>query len=71
MEGDTMNDYLRCTDCGRETNVTAESLYESFGKTKAGKWRKRRGWLKVLSFTVTHWLCDDCLTVAEIEQAAE
>lgn len=62
-----MGNYLRCTQCGRETNVTAESLYESFGKTKAGTWRKRLGWLKALSAVVTDWLCDDCLTIAEKE----
>jgi hypothetical protein len=65
-----MNDYLRCTDCGCETDVTAESLYESMAKTKRGTWRKRSGWMKVLATLVSEWRCNHCLTSAEQEYEA-
>lgn len=59
------DDFLACTDCGATTDVTAESLYESMGRTKKGTWRKRRGWMKALHRVVAEWLCNDCLTRAE------
>lgn len=61
------DDFLRCTECGATTDVTAASLFESMGKTKKGTWRKRRGWLKAMTALVADWLCDDCLTKVEAE----
>lgn len=61
------NDYLRCTECRAETNTKASDLYESMGKTKAGKPRKRTAWIKTLGTLVSGWLCDACLTRAERE----
>lgn len=62
------DDLLRCTECGAETNTSAGDLFESMGRTKAGKWRKRSRWLKTMAALVEGWLCDDCLTKAEAEQ---
>lgn len=64
-----MADYLICTDCGKETDTTVDSLYEPMSRTKAGKRRKRTGWLKTLNDLVCNWRCNGCLDHAEAEMA--
>lgn len=55
------DDFLRCVDCGAKTDVTAQSMFDRMGTTKAGKPRKRSGWLKTLGAIVEEWRCNRCL----------
>jgi len=56
-----VSDFLRCTQCGAATDVSASSLYDTLGKTKRGTWRKRNGWRRSLAALVTDWRCHSCL----------
>lgn len=60
-----MSDYLQCTECGAETNVSADSMFEQMGKTKRGTWRKSKRWIKTLLVIVAGWRCDPCLDAFE------
>jgi hypothetical protein len=67
-----VTDFLRCTGCGDDTDVTAGSLANDFILTKSGTIRRRglRAAMAALSLMVENWLCDRCLDDVEREDQA-
>lgn len=64
-------DYLVCTECGNETDVTAQSVYDQFAKTKKGEYRRRKTYVPGLMDLMASWKCSRCLTRAEEEMGLD